>query len=83
MDLFFFSGSIRRESLDRRGQLSGTSALDCYTVTFIYVRKILANVSEKISLRELLVVHALWLYYICNNNMGVGKACSRKQVALN
>lgn len=49
MDLFFFSGSIRRESLDRQGQLSGTSALDCYTVTFIYVGKILANVSEKIS----------------------------------
>lgn len=40
IDLFLFSGSIRRESVDRRGQLNGITASNCCIETFICVREI-------------------------------------------
>lgn len=52
IDLFLFSGSIRRESVDRRGQLNGITASNCCIETLF--------ACEKFSY----LVLVLWLYYV-------------------
>lgn len=56
IDLFLFSGSIRRENLDRRGQLNGISASYCCIETFICVR-------------EIFIFSPCLMVALCNNKM--------------